>query len=86
MIVKAAQHASVDGGGDELHELLNAGAQIGAPQHFQEDGLGKFHRCPIMAAQEDVVALAHAQGGDVELDGFGLAAHVAVEQDWPAAR
>ncbi len=56
----------------------------GAPKNFQEDGLGEFHSALAeiaeLAAQENVVTLAYPQGGDVELDGLGLAAHVAIMQ------
>jgi len=79
MIIETAQDGRVHGGGDELDELLDAGAQIGAPENLQENRLGKFHIADL-AAQENVVALTDAHAGDVELDGLGLAAHVAVQQ------
>src|SRR5262249_14209464 len=84
VIVKAAQNRIVDGAGDKLQKLMEPGAQIGAPQNLQEDGLREFHGAIAeigkLAAQEDVVALADAKRGSADLNGFGLGAQVAVEQ------
>ena len=77
MVIGAAEQDAVQGGEDDLAELGRAGAQEGAPHHFDQQRVEELGH-PDHAAEEKVIALGDAQRRQVQVHAFLAGGHVAV--------